>query len=298
MKKKIYYKCIACGKLSHIIIWNDKIRSGSKVFTQKRHKIIKCLNCNLIRLLKINKNSENNILQRNLYNKSYKINDFLKFHKIREKKKLDCISKYLNFNNSTVLKSNCGAGIILDLIKKKTKMTAGFDAFFYKNFLESNGHKYFSSIKIIKKEKIKFDFIFSMSELEHKLRPVEFLLNIKSILKKNGKLILRIPNYYNIYRFLMGKKFDATDYRESHNFYFSEKNLNFIFKKINFNIDKIIGFNEYSFNHLLNYIQKQGRVYKKNIKYFFSKKHDNEVIKNINNKYISTSLIYILSKKN
>ena len=65
---------------------------------------------------------------------------------IELKKKYNFIKNYLNFKNSSILESNCGAGIILDLVKNKSKYTAGLDDIIYKNFLESKNHEHFSSI--------------------------------------------------------------------------------------------------------------------------------------------------------
>jgi SAM-dependent methyltransferase len=298
MKTQIIYSisCVACTNLRQIVIWDDKIRSGPLKFTKKPVKIIECTSCGLVRLLKISKKIEDSAIARNIYNKSNSIKDFLKFHKPREIKKFNFIKQYISFKNCNVLESNSGAGIVLNLIKKKASMTAGLDSNIYKNFLESGGHKHFSSIQDIKKNQVKFDVILSFSELEHKYNPIKFLLNIKSILKKEGKLIVRVPNFFNIYKFLIEKSFLRFDYRESHNFYFSEKNLNLIFKKTGFNVNKILGFNEYSFNHLLNFALEKKRIYKKKTKSFFNEENDKLIVKNIENNLVSTSLVYILSK--
>ena len=298
MKTKSIYSvpCIACNNLKQKIIWNDKIRVSSKKFSKKPIKIIECLSCGLVRLLKISKKVENSATARNIYNKSNSVKDFIRFHKPREIKKFNFIKRYINFKNCKILESNSGSGIILNLIKKDALMTAGLDSIIYKNFLENNGHKHFSSIRNLKDNKIKFDIIISFSELEHKYNPIKFLLDMKSILKKNGRLIIRVPNFLNIYKILVEKNFLKFDFRESHNFYFSEKNLNIIFKRTGFNINQILGFNEYSFNHLLNFVYKKKRIYNRKIKSFFNRKNDKLVITNIEKNLVSTSLIYILSK--
>ena len=93
---------------------------------------------------------------------------------------------------------------------------------------------------------------------------------------------------------LLNKDFLKFDYRTSHNFYFSEKNLDLLFKKLKFKIYLKKGFNEYSTNHLLTYVKNKKRVSKKEIINLLQKKIDNYVIKNIENAKISTSFIYIL----
>jgi 2-polyprenyl-3-methyl-5-hydroxy-6-metoxy-1,4-benzoquinol methylase len=300
MKTKIIYSisCIACNNLRQKIIWNEKVRIGAKKFSKRPVKVIQCLSCNLVRLLKISKKIEDSAVARSIYNKSNSVDDFIKFHKPREIKKFNFIKSFINFKNCKILESNSGSGIILNLIKKDALMTAGLDSIIYRDFLENNGHEHFSSIKNIKDKKYKFDIILSFSELEHKYNPIKFLLDLKSILKKNGKLIIRVPNFLNIYKFLIEKNFLKFDFRESHNFYFSEKNLNFIFKRTGFNIKQILGFNEYSFNHLLNFANKKKRIYNQKINFFVNEQNDKLIVKNIENNHVSTSLMYILSKKN
>ena len=107
---------------------------------------------------------------------------------------------------------------------------------------------------------------------------------------------MRVPNYFNIYRILLGEYYYKYDYRTSHNYYFSMTNLSLLFKKLNFTIHKQIGFNEYDFNHLLAYIKNRKRVGKK-YKRFFVKKDINFLKKNIEDNFASTSLIYVLSNK-
>ena len=68
-----------------------------------------------------------------------------------------------------------------------------------------------------------------------------------------------MPNYLNIYKLTAGKYFDKFDFRTSHNFYFSKKNLHLIFKKVGLKIKKEMGYHEYEFNHLLKYLKiKEG----------------------------------------
>ena len=130
----------------------------------------------------------------------------------------------------------------------------------YKKFLTGNNHLFFKNIDEIIKNKVKFDIVFSLSELEQKNNTIFFLKKIKKILKKNGRVVLRIPNFKNIYAQLLNESFYKYDYRTSHNFYFSEKNLDLMFKKLNFKIYLKKGFNEYSFNHLCTYLIKNKRV--------------------------------------
>ena len=286
--------CLICKGKKFNLIWNDKIRSGRQKFTKRKEKIYQCKNCKLGFLEKKRKILESSKLTRKIYNKNNSISEFLNFHTPREVKKLKFIKKYINFKNKKVLESNCGAGVLINNLKKNSKLTAGLDDLIYKDYKSSKGHLFFKNIDEIINKKIKFDLVLSLSEIEHKYNPILFLKKLRKILKKNGFLILRIPNFYNIYMYLLKKEFFKYDYRTSHNFYFSEKNLDLLFKKLKFKIHLKTGFNEYSANHLITYLKNKKRVSANRIIKFLIKKDDNDIVKNFEDAKISTSLIYIL----
>lgn len=286
-------KCILCKKSESKIIWNHFIRSGKNSFTKKKETIYQCLNCDLVFLKKKRQKLENSALARSLYNNNASIKEFIKFHKSREIKKIKKVKSEIDFRNKRILESNCGAGVLLSIFRKISKKTAGIDNIFYKTFLENNGHEYNSSIDDVIIKKKKFDIVFSLSELEHKFDPILFLKKLKKILSKNGKLILRVPNFNNIYKMFLGKDFYKYDFRTSHNFYFSQNNLKKLFEITNFKILAEYGHQEYDTNHLLSYISTRKRVGAK-YKQILSWKDINFTKSNIESALTSTSLIYIL----
>jgi 2-polyprenyl-3-methyl-5-hydroxy-6-metoxy-1,4-benzoquinol methylase len=289
MKKK----CTICNNEDFKIVWNNKIRSGKNKFTKKKEVILKCRSCELVFLKNLRKNLENSAVTRSLYNQDSSIAEFMRFHKPRELKKLMIIKKFLNYKNKTVLESNCGAGVLLTILKSKARTTAGIDDKSYKDFLEKNNHNYFSSINNVIKKNKKFDIIFSLSELEHKFDPVKFLKQAKKILSAKGRIILRIPNYKNIYSMLLDNDFYKYDFRTSHNYYFSENNIELLLKKVGFSTEKKVGIQEYDFNHLLAYIKKRKRITGRYPK-IFRENINLRVKENIEKSFVSTSLIYII----
>jgi SAM-dependent methyltransferase len=288
--------CGICKSKDNKLVWKDKIRNSQFNFTSKKYEIVECLNCSVTQLKKKSKYLEDSALARNLYNNNNSIKEFIDFHKPRETKKIKFIEKYINFKNKKILESNCGAGVILDILKNKAKFRAGLDSIHYKNYLANKVDKFFTSIDKINKSNIKFDIVLSLSELEHKYNPLNFLEQIKSVLTQNGTLVLRVPNYDNIYKYLCGNDFLKYDFRTSHNFYFSRKSLFFIYKKVGFKIFKEFGFNEYSFNHLLTFFQKRRRIKKDEILSYVNFKKNRLLVKNIEKNFLSTSLVYILKK--
>ena len=186
---------------------------------------------------------------------------------------------------------------MLEKLKNKAKLTAGLDNKFYKKFFLQSNHIFYKNLSEIIGSKKKFDIILSLSELEHKFEPIKFLESLKKILAKNGLIVIRVPNFDNIYAHLLGKYFYRYDFRKSHNYYFSHRNFQLLLKKLNLKIVKYFGYNEYPPNHLLKFVKTRKRVYGANSLNFFNTNEEKIINKNIEKSLKSTSLIYIVKKK-
>lgn len=290
---KIDY-CPLCKSKKITVIWKDKIRSGKNTWTEKKEIVYQCKKCELGFLKNRHKNLDDNKIFRKRFDGSNSVKKFLSFNKPRELNKLKKIEEIHQIKNKSVLESNCGAAVILDALKKKNKFTAGIDSVIYKKHVEKN-HKFFLNFNQLINKQIKFDVVLILSEIEHKYDPLNFLKLIKKILNSKGVIILRIPNFKNFYNFFLDKKFLSYDLRYSHNFYFSEKNLDLLFKKLNLKIIKKVGMNEYSINHFIEYLRTGKRVTKK-FKNIINKKNDKYIINNIQEKFLATSFLYVVSR--
>lgn len=286
-----FKSCPVCKSKKRKLIWNDLLRSGKNIWTKKPYKIYWCQNCDLRYLEKFNYSLQNNKVFRKLYDGSNSIKKYNSFNKNREKYKLDKIKKIINFKNKEILESNCGAATNLDFLKKEAKQTYGLDHHVYKSHVEKK-HIFFTSLNEINKNKYTFDIILSLAEIEHQTNVIKFVNSLKKILKKNGLIVFRIPNYNNIYLQLLGNKFQTFDFRTSHNYYFSEKSCDFLFKKLNLKVIHKNGLQEYSVNHLIEFIKKGKRVAK--YPKLINKKISDQISKHIETNKISTSLTYIL----
>ena len=285
--------CPICKKNKTILIWNKKLRSGKNKWTKKKHKILQCKNCDLVFLEKKNKHLEDNKIFRKIFDGSNSISKYYSFNRPRERFKLKKIQCYINFKNKKILESGCGAATNLDYLKKNAKLTAGLDSYIYQNHVMKN-HKFFNSLSQLKKSKEKFDIILSLGEIEHKFDVKNFIKILTGKLEKNGFLIFRIPNFDNIYKFILNNDFLKYDYRVSHNYYFNEKSADFLFNKLKLKIFVKTGLQEYDFNHLLEYFKTRKRV--KNYKKIYSKKLIDITNSHLEKFKVSTSLLYILRK--
>ena len=285
--------CPICKSKKTKLIWLGKLRAGKNIWTKQNKKISRCQNCDLIFLNKRNKNLIDNKIFRKIFDGDNSVKKYYSFNKPRELLKLKKIRKLISFKNKSILESGCGAATNLDFLKKEAKDTAGFDSIIYKKHVEKK-HLFYSSLQELKKSEKKFDIILSLGEIEHKFNVSEFISIFKSKLKKNGLLVFRIPNFNNIYMFLLGYNFLKYDYRVSHNYYFTETSADFLFKKNKLKIFLKKGLQEYSINHLLKYIQTGKRV--KKYKKIINNEVANFTLKNLERYKVSTSLLYILKK--
>ena len=45
------------------------------------------------------------------------------------------IKKIVDLKNKRILESNCGAGVLINILKKESKLTAGLDSEFYRKYV-------------------------------------------------------------------------------------------------------------------------------------------------------------------
>ena len=314
-------KCKICGSKKTIIFWDKKIRGEKDIFKflpNKTNKnpidtkeiVYKCKKCEVAFLKNQSKyfEIESTYNHKKIYhNLKYQdlntiekfkniknINSYIAYHRKNEKFKYKFIKKNIKIKNRNILQSKCGLGILLDNFKE-SKITAGLDIPFYENKIKKK-HIFFKNYDQIIKKKIKFDLVTVLGEFEHKSNPILFFRKIKSVLKRAGKVVLRVPNLDNIYNFLLGDHFLKYDLRKSHNFYYNKKSLKILFDKVGLDIIKIFGYQEYNLNHLLTYLIKKRRVNKSEIKNIMSENSLVESKKNIEKNLVSTSFILILKK--
>ena len=104
-----------------------------------------------------------------------------------------------------------------------------------KNFVKSDPEKF-----LVKINNNSYDIIASQFVLEHLKHPVNFMNNIKKKLKKNGILIISIPNDFKEFqKLLLKEKLVEKKYWFSppqHLNYFNNKNISFFFTKLRLNI--------------------------------------------------------------
>ena len=111
------------------------------------------------------------------------------------------------------------------------------------NFNKGDSKKYGLNIKNLNLIKAKypkefFNLITINHVFEHISNPNQTIIEIKRILKKDGLLIMGIPNTHSLSRILFGKNWLALDIPR-HLFNYSPKNITYLLEKSGFKVTKI-----------------------------------------------------------
>jgi 2-polyprenyl-3-methyl-5-hydroxy-6-metoxy-1,4-benzoquinol methylase len=251
-------KCLYCASAEYSVIYNGKIRSGSPgKYTDEIHEILKCDKCSLIR----NKNffdiDYNSGKYRLDYNDSNKIKDYINTHDAEQTPRIYNIGLE-KFRNKTVLDYGCGGGSFLDAIKGVAKKTIGIEPNIeYNEHLKKSGHDIYLSVEDCKHFYDEVDVVISFGVIEHIEDPINYLQNIKALLKLGGELYLETDNINDVlFKFKM-EEFPSFYYRTVHNWYFDSISLQNLCNKVGFKEVKPGFRHGYGLSNTLNWLNKR-----------------------------------------
>lgn len=152
--------------------------------------------------------------------------------------------KYLNQfvdQKKKILEIGCSSGfMLLPLIKMGHECTGIEPSGVFSEYLLNKNIPIFNSLKELMKNQSneKYDLIMHFFVLEHISNPIQFLKQQISLLKPGGILIFEIPNaadpLFSIYDI---PEFERFYWSIAHPWYFSEKSLNFLLKKVSNNFE-------------------------------------------------------------
>ena len=228
----------------------------NKVWSIENGSVYRCENCELIFIDPMMSEEEEKAFYKN-YNEHVKkrgmtvensIEEFHKKSKDIAKERFKVVDKF--FNNKKVLEIGSSTGAFLSLLKDcdtNCCELASENLEYSKRFI--NGKAY-NSIEDVKE--CDFDIICMYHVFEHIRKPVEFLTICKSLLNKNGYVIIEVPhsndpliNLYNC------EEFKDFVFQPMHPMVYNEKSLDFVFEKSGFKKEEVIYHQRYGLdNHL------------------------------------------------
>jgi SAM-dependent methyltransferase len=159
---------------------------------------------------------------------------------------------------SKVLEIGCGAGSLLSLIKPRVAKCVGVElnsalVNFMRDYLKIES--FAGNIDELD-FKESFDLVISIATLDHLPNPRQTLSAMKNLLSDSGKIYIEVPNCDQaLNRFLPGPnnaKFNEFFWQPAHLFYFNQKTITELFKKVGLKIE-ISCRHDYTFKNFLNW---------------------------------------------
>jgi 2-polyprenyl-3-methyl-5-hydroxy-6-metoxy-1,4-benzoquinol methylase len=205
------------------------------LFNKYGFKHVECKNCKFIFVNPILKDtlSSNEIINENSYNKV--LNN-------KHNKRLDNIKfnygiqKIGNLKKKKILDYGCGLGFFLDIAKKQGAITYGSEVNKYCNIILKK--KNIPNINIDNFKRNYFDIITLWTVLEHIPNPKNLLRNLKKIIKKNGKILILVPNIESLSARILREKCSMFS-GEQHINFFSASTLTKILHAVGFKIEHL-----------------------------------------------------------
>lgn len=196
---------------------NNYDEKKSRIFTSDHWELVKCLHCSFVYMpvvpiyerMKEEFAWEKNFGESQNIKISKKIRRYIK-GLIKRNKLLYLLDKFSNKGN--ILDIGCGSGVKFNDLPDKY-IPFGIDislksAHEAKNIFEKRGGTAVCApaVEVLKEfGKNKFNGVILRSYLEHEHEPLTVLQELKKTIKKDGIVIIKVPNFSSINRIIRGK---------------------------------------------------------------------------------------------
>ncbi len=203
-------------------------------YSKTCHTVWKCENCQAAFLDRSALNYESQEY-RTIVDEGASPQNFYALHDVEQLDKIKVLGTG-NLRGKTIADIGCGGGAFLDLLKGYATATVAVEpALNFHNELKRKGHQVYSYTKnALKDWRGKVDIAVSFAVLEHIEFPLEFLKEIRSLLKPGGELILSTPNRMDWMLELLPEDYAKFFYRYVHTWYFDKRALEKIGKLAGF----------------------------------------------------------------
>ncbi len=221
-----------CGSIS--FERKGKIRTTRKIIA---NKVLECSNCSLVYLNDDTHISENHYEQSQMHDKQLDLMESRSETKVDDLRRLRMLESEIKDKN--LVEVGCGNAGFLTLAKHLVKSVVGIEPEKknHDNF-KLEGLSVYSSINeyandLNNNNDNKPDIIVSFHVIEHVKNPLEFLLQILSLLKPSGKAYIETPNSNDaLIKLYDSSAFQDFTYWDNHLVLFNQKSFEFMLSKI------------------------------------------------------------------
>lgn len=226
------FNCMLCGSTS--FERKGKIRTNRQIIA---NKVLECSNCSLVYLNDDTHISENHYEQSQMHDKQLDLAESRSETKIDDLRRLRMLESEIKDKN--LVEVGCGNGGFLTLAKHLVKSAVGIEPEKknHDNF-KLEGLSVYSSINdyandLNNNKDYKPDIVVSYHVIEHVKNPLEFLLQILSLLKPSGKAYIETPNANDaLIKLYDSSAFQDFTYWDNHLFLFNKESIENMVKKI------------------------------------------------------------------
>lgn len=250
--------CIICNSENMVKI-QDRLRDSNI------HKVFTCNNCGQVQINPIPTIDEDKKYYSNDSQAKAVFNE-VNMDIMKAKSSIDVKRRYRMFKDKInkdmkLLEIGCGYGFFVEYLKNEGYDIDGFEI---SNVRREYGTKTLGckiyDINLLSEDSLNFhkeeyDVIFMFHVLEHISEPEKFLRNVKKILKKEGTLIIEVPNLDD-HMLERSEKYRDFYFQRAHITYFDNKTLARLLSKSGYSDIEFEGVQRYNLYNALNWLNK------------------------------------------
>lgn len=239
-------------------LYEGVIRNGSwGDFTSEAYEVYQCLGNEIAFLHPFPRIDYEGTEYRELVNKSAKIESFFDSYDRLQPMHLSLFADLVE-RGMVVADCGCGGGSLLDYLSGLAKQTVAIEPLkTYHDSLKERGHHTFSSIAQARQQGFEkgVDLALSVHVIEHTENPVEYLRDIRALLRPGGKVYVHTPNLNDILMKIAFDAFAPFNFRTQHNYYFTDKSLQWLGEKAGFEVERTVFHHEFGMANALYWLR-------------------------------------------
>jgi 2-polyprenyl-3-methyl-5-hydroxy-6-metoxy-1,4-benzoquinol methylase len=237
--------CAICKSNNIFEAFHNTLEASEWILNKKKYRYQSCRNCGFIQSDPIPTEEELIDFYKNEYAYEwFKSNSFYK--KIQGRHRLYKIMEYMSACEK-LLDFGCGHGFFVEASASKGFDSYGFDIGVDK-IINSQGYKIVNKNSLSLYEEKGFDIITAWHVIEHMIDANQIIIDLRGRLKKNGKLIIAVPNTDSLGFKLFKQKWGWIQQPYVHINHFNSNNLSILLANNGFELVSVKTFDTWDQN--------------------------------------------------